>query len=174
MTTPAGTIGYNDVNAEMGLTPRVISSTYRYVNLLERNNDKEVAWSRLRNQSRVWQINDDTSATGISRTSHQSTIRNVSTYFPNVLKGDSFVLIATFTCNWGNDAVDTFNQFKYGDVAMSNRYVIGSKATYECRAVYDGGDLFYATGWQSGATKSKVFAITSACIRLIYLPAISI
>lgn len=174
MTTPAGTIGYNDVNAEMGLTPRVISSTYRYVNVLERNNDKMVAWSRLRNQSRVWYINDDTSSTGVFRTSHQSPVRGVSQYFPNVLPGDDFVVIATFTCNWGNDAVNTYNQFKYGRGAMSNRYVIGSKATYECRAVYDGGDLFYTTAWQSGATNSKRFAVTAAVIQLVYLPAISI
>ena len=170
MTTPAGTIGYNDVNAEMGLSPRVISSTYRYVNVLERNNDRMVAWSRLRNQSRVWQINDSQAVP--FRTSHQSPVRGVSQYFPNVLPGDEFVMIATFLCNWGNNVYDSYNQFRYRGGAMSNRYVIGSKATYECRAVYDGGDAFYATGWQSGATKSKQFGITCAVVRLIYLPAI--
>lgn len=170
MTTPAGTISFNDVNAEMGLSPRVISATYRYVNLLERHNPAEVAWSRLRNQSRIWDINDDMQLS--FRTYHSSPLRGVSQFFPNVLPGDAFVLECSFICNWGNNRMYTQNWFTYGRMTMDNPYVIGSKATYECRARYDGGDTFYAVAWQSGSTKSRQFYLTAAVNRLIYLPAI--
>ena len=171
MTTPSGTIGFNDVNAEMGLSPRVISSTYRYVNLLERHNPAEVAWSRLRNQSRTWFINDPMPA-NVYRTSHQTPVRGVSWFFPNVLPGDTFILTCSFLCNWGNDVFYSKNWFTYGRMTMSNRYVIGSKATYECRAIYNGGDAFYATAWQSGSTKSKQFYVTASIQDLQYQPAI--
>ena len=173
MTTPSGPIGYNDVNAEMGLSPRVISSTYRYVNLLERHNPAEVAWSRLRNQSRTWYTNQPLAPLSYNA-AFQTAILPVTQFFPNVLPGDAFNVTVAFSTNWAGNFTFNDNQFDYGRMVMDNRRLApGLKGVVFGTSVnYDGGDNVYATIWVASPGKSSTFFMRCGVLEIQYLPAI--
>ena len=175
MTTPAGTIGYNDVNAEMGLSPRVISSTYRYVNFLEGHNPAEVAWSRLRNKSRIWNINDDlTLPPPVNKKQicvHTTPTRDMRSYWPATLGGDSFTVIYDVVANWGSAYGQTAS-FTIGTAMEHNSPMFGIKGVFQGKFVYDGGFGFYCHAWKVFNGGSDRFSVKIGVRNITYLPRI--
>lgn len=172
MTTPNGPIGFNNVNQEMGLTPRPISATYRYVNLLERHNPPEVAWSRLVNRSRTWEINEPTDPPYRTSVTQESNRWNILDFFPNALPGDSFNVVAQFTTNWAGTFILDNNQFFYGYLMNNIRIIPGIRGvTFKTHVVYENNQIYTIIGIENPAKRSTFF-MRGGVQSVQYLPAI--